>query len=260
VSGPGVLSLSGVRFSYHRDAPAALDDLTLDIPAGTVTAILGPNGAGKTTLLRMMLGVLSPRSGAVRLHGRPLADHSRRELSRQIALVPQAEHVPFALSVLEYVLMGRSPYLGMLEMPGAGDVRIAGAALEELGLGALADRPVPELSAGERQMVLLARAVAQQAQVLLLDEPTSHLDLGNRGRILEILRGLARRGVTAVFTTHDPEAAISAAGWLVLVRGGRTVFAGPLDQGLTSANLTATYGVPVRIEMFGARPVVLPQA
>ena len=260
MSPSSVLSLSNLDFAYHRALQPVLRNLSLEIPAGAVTAILGPNGGGKTTLLRVMLGVISPQAGAVLLEGRPLRSYSRREVGRRLGLVPQAEHIPFSLSVMEYVLLGRSPYLGMLEMPGEADFRIASEALAELDLLALSDRPVTELSGGEQQMVMLARALTQQSRILLLDEPTSHLDLSNKGRILHVLRSLADRGVTVVFTTHDPEAAIAVAGYLILVREGRTLAGGPLGQVLTPDNLRATYGVPVRIEHLADRPVVLLEA
>jgi iron complex transport system ATP-binding protein len=252
-----LISLVNLRFSYAGDHRTVLNDLSLDIPAGTITAILGPNGAGKTTLLRIILGLLSPQAGHVQIDGRALASYTRRDLSRLIALVPQAEHIPFDFSVLEYVLMGRSPYLGMLDMPGEDDYRVALDALETLDLSPLTHRPVTELSAGERQLVMLARTLAQQPRILLLDEPTAHLDLGNKGRLLRVLRQLAGRGVTVVFTTHDPEAAISVARYLILMRAGRTLASGLLDDVLTTEHLIATYQVPVRIVRVDRRPIVL---
>ncbi|HUU61612.1 MAG TPA: ABC transporter ATP-binding protein, partial [Acidimicrobiia bacterium] len=148
-------SLRGLRFGYGPEGPEVLRSLSLDIPAGTTTAILGPNGCGKTTLLHVVLGWLAPRAGEVLIDGRPLAGIPRRERGRLVALVPQAEHVPFDFSVLEYVLMGRTPYLGVLDMPGEEDHRLAFETLESLDLAHLWRRPVPELSGGERQMVTL---------------------------------------------------------------------------------------------------------
>ena len=253
----GIISLVNLRFGYDGDHHMVLNDLSLEIPAGTITAILGPNGAGKTTLLHIMLGLLSPRAGTVLFDGKPQVKYSRQELSRWIGLVPQTEHIPFDFSVLEYVLLGRSPYLGLLEMPGDEDYRIASEALKTLDLSELAQRSVTELSGGEQQMVMLARALAQQSRILLLDEPTSHLDLSNKGRILRVLRQMAQRGVNVVFTTHDPEAAISISRYLILMREGRTLDSGSLEAVLTTDNLTLTYGVPVRIVRVEERPIVL---
>jgi iron complex transport system ATP-binding protein len=253
----GIISLVKLRFGYDGDQRTVLNDLSLEIPAGAITAILGPNGAGKTTLLHVILGLLPPRAGQVLLDGMPQAGLSRRAMSRLIGLVPQAEYIPFDFSVLEYVLLGRSPYLGMLAMPGEDDYRIAAEVLHSLGLAGLQQRAVTEISGGERQMVMLARSLAQQPRILLLDEPTSHLDLSNKSRLLRVLQQLAGRGVTVVFTTHDPEAAISIAQYLIMMRAGRTLASGPLADVLTAETLIATYGTPLRLVRVEDRPVVL---
>jgi iron complex transport system ATP-binding protein len=242
-----IISLRRVRFGYGPANPAVLDDVSLEIPPGQAVAILGPNGAGKTTLLQVLLGALPPQEGEVWLAGKPQARLSRRETARLVGLVPQIEHVQFDFSVLEYVLMGRAPHLGVLDQPSEADYRIAFDTLEALGLGHLRGRRVPDLSGGERQMVLLARALAQQTAILLLDEPTAHLDLSNKGRLLEVLVDLGRRGTTVVFSTHDPDAAALVAQHLILMRNGRIVDAGPLEQVLTPAKLSTTYGVPVQV-------------
>jgi iron complex transport system ATP-binding protein len=251
------VSLRRLRFGYEPEGPEVLRGLSLDIPAGTATAVLGPNGCGKTTLLHVVLGWLAPRAGEVLIDGRPQAGLSRRERGRLMALVPQAEHVPFDFSVLEYVLMGRTPYLGVLGMPSEEDHLLALETLESLGLAHLWRRPVPELSGGERQMVTLARALAQRTPILLLDEPTAHLDLGNKGRLLDTLQGLAGQGTTVLFTTHDPETAALAARFLVLMREGQVLDAGPLREVLDAERLSATYGVAVRVVEVDGRPVVL---
>lgn len=251
------LSLREVSFGYGAGAPEVLRRVSLDIPVGTAAAILGPNGCGKTTLLHLILGWLAPRAGEVLVDGRTLGEIPRRERGRLMALVPQTEHVPFDFSVLEYVLMGRTPYLGVLGMPGEDDQRIALETLEALGLTHLWHRPVPELSGGERQMVTLARALAQQTPILLLDEPTAHLDLGNKGRLLDVVSNLAGRGTTVLFTTHDPETASLAARFLVLMRAGEVLDAGPVGEVLDAERLGLTYGVPVRVVEVDGRPVVL---
>jgi len=252
-----MISLDRLRFSYRANGAAVLDDLSLDIPAGAVTAILGPNGAGKTTLLHVMLGLLAPQAGQVRLQGRPQASYSRAALSRLVGLVLQAEYIPFNFTVWEYVLLGRAPYLGLLDVPADKDARVALAAIETLGLSDLKHRSILELSGGERQMVMLARAMAQQTPILLLDEPTSHLDLSNKNRILQVLSALAGQGVTVVFTTHEPDVAIAIARYLVLMRAGHALDSGPLAQTLTAEKLSATYNVPVRVVEVDGRPVVL---
>lgn len=255
-----ILSVRDLRFGYDPAGPDTLNGLTIEVPAGTTTAILGPNGAGKTTLLHVLLGLLCPGSGEVSIAGRLQSDWSRREASRLVAMVPQNEHIPFDFTVLEYVLMGRSPHIAMLGMPAPADYDIAVESLEALGLWHLWHRPVPELSGGERQLVTLARALAQQAPVLLLDEPTAHLDLANRMRLLKLIRLLASRGSAVLFTTHDPGAAAPVADQVVLLRAGSVLAAGPTHEMLTSEHLSAAYGVPVRVAQVEGLPVVLPGA
>jgi len=233
-----------------------LRDLSLQIPAGQVTAILGPNGSGKTTLLRVLLGVLHPTRGQVLLAGRPRESYSRREQSQLIGLVPQNEHVPFDFSVLEFVLLGRAPYLGPLEMPGATERQIAQAALETVGIGHLSGRPVPNLSGGERQLVTIARILAQDPDILLLDEPTAHLDLSNQGHLLEIMRSLAGKKVTLVLTTHDPNLAAAIADMTVLMRQGQILTVGATDTVLTADWLSATYGIAVQVYRVDGRCLI----
>jgi iron complex transport system ATP-binding protein len=252
-----IVSLSGLWFSYAGSQQAILQDLSLEIPSGTITAILGPNGSGKTTLLRLILGSLSPRQGMILLAERPQRDYSRREMSRLVGLVPQAEHIPFEFSVLEYVLLGRAPCLKPLAMPGQADRQIALNALQAMGSMHLRDRPVTALSGGEQQLVIIARALAQKPRLLLLDEPTSHLDLGNQGRILQILRTLCDEGVNLVLTTHDPNIAAQVASFVVLMRQGQVLNAGPTESVLTSEGLSATYGVPVQVFQVGPRRAIL---
>jgi iron complex transport system ATP-binding protein len=257
MSAAAALSVGDLYFAYSDSIEPVLQGLSLDIPAGEVTAILGPNGSGKTTLLRVLLGILRPSQGQVLLAGRPRNSYSRREQSRLIGLVPQGEHVPFDYSVLEYVLLGRAPYLSPLEMPGETDRRIALEALETVGVGHLRGRPVPNLSGGERQLVTVARALAQNPAILLLDEPTAHLDLSNQGHLLEIMRTLAAKKVTQVFTTHDPNLAAAIADRTVLMRKGRILDAGPTAALLTAERLSATYDVAVQVHRVDGRWLIM---
>jgi len=252
-----MIALQGLRFAYSPEAPAVFTDLSLEIPPGTATAILGPNGAGKTTLLHLILGLLKPQAGRILLKGRERTSYSRTAFSRLVGLVPQIETTPFDFSVLEYILLGRTPYLKPLEMPRQADYQAAANALETLGITELKDRPVPELSGGEHQMVLLARALAQGPRILLLDEPTAHLDLGNKDRILRLLGGLVAQGVTVLFTSHDPETASFLASYLITMRAGQVLESGPLEEVLTEEVLAETYQVPVRVHRIDGRLVVL---
>jgi len=243
-----ILSLENIHFRYYPDDPNVLSNLSLEIPAGKVTAILGPNGTGKTTLLHILLGLLKPLEGVVKVSGKSHKGYSRRELSQMIGLVPQFESIPFNFSVFEYVLLGRSPYLKPLQLPGSEDVRITEEALLAAGIDHLRNKPVNEISGGERQLVHISRVLTQQTQILLLDEPTAHLDLENQNRILSLLKQMSSLGNTAVLTTHDPNAAIFAADYFVLMNRGKIAAQGNLDTVITAENLSMIYRTPIRVE------------
>jgi iron complex transport system ATP-binding protein len=251
------LVLEDLRFRYRSRGAPVLSGLTASVPAHSCTAILGPNGAGKTTLLQLILGLRRPDAGSIRLEGKPTSSYTRRQLSRRIGFVPQGESIAFDFTVFEYVLLGRAPYLGLLETPGAADAASANAALAAMGLEELRGRSVLELSGGEQQLVSLARALVQRPRLLLLDEPTAHLDLGNKSRLLALLSQLQREGMSVLFTTHDPEVAALGADGLILLHQGGCLAAGPRDLVLTQENLRTLYGVPLQVEHVDGRPVVL---
>lgn len=238
-----MLQTAGLAIGY----PGRLvgEGFSFALVPGEVLALLGPNGGGKTTLLKTLLGLLPPRSGAVTLDGRPLARWSARERARRLAYVPQAAPPGFAYSVEDLVLMGRSAHRGLFVAPGAADRAAVAIAIERLRLQPLARRPVTELSGGERQLALVARALAQEARVIVLDEPTASLDFGNQGRVLGEIRRLADAGLAVLFTTHDPNQALRVADRALLLRGGRPLALGPVTQVLDATRLQALYGVPV---------------
>ena len=254
---PYLLSFKNVSFGYHREKPPILAEASFGLNPGRATAILGPNGAGKTTLIYLALGWLTAWKGEIMLGERPLHKMSRQERGRWMALVPQNEHTPFDYSVLEYVLLGRAPYIPALGMPTRYDYDAAMMALEQVGIGGLASHPVPHLSSGERQLMLLARALAQQPRLLLLDEPTAHLDLKNKARFIELLRELRGKGVTLLMTNHEPEVVLAVADDVMLMEAGRTPIFGPLDRTLTEEALSRLYHLSIRlIEVEGKRQVL----
>ena len=242
-----ILSIQSLEFSYETSQKKVLNAVSFDIEPGTITTILGPNGAGKTTLVHLLLGLQKPARGRIHINQRSIDDYSRRELSQWVGLVPQSEYVPFEFSVLEYVLLGRAPYLGPLDLPKETDLEIARQALSQTGIPDLESRPIPALSGGELQLVLIARALAQQPRILLLDEPTSHLDLSNRNITLRILNRLRQDGSTILFTTHDPEAASLVADNLVLMRDGQVLHTGGMEDTFTSTKLSETYGTEIEV-------------
>jgi iron complex transport system ATP-binding protein len=251
------ITVENISFRYHRGDAPVLQGMTLDIPGQKITAILGPNGTGKTTLLYLLLGLLKPDRGQIMVQGRSHGEYTRRKLSQMMGLVSQFESIPFNFTVLEYVLLGRSPYLGPFQMPGARDMQIATETLASLGIVKLAGKPVTELSGGERQLVHLARALAQRTEILLLDEPTSHLDLENQNRILTLLTKLASQRITIVLTTHDPNVAIYAAENFVLVNEGQIFSEGDLDTVMTPENLSSMYNAPIRVERANGHTMVV---
>lgn len=257
MSGQTAIAVRDVSFAYSETGPEVLRDVSLDIGGGTLCALLGPNGSGKTTLLNLILGWLQPGSGRIEIAGRPSSDLTRREMSRAVGFVAQEEPVGFELSVLEYVLLGRAPYLGFLEMPGPEDRAAAESALDTAGIRGFRGRSLPTLSSGEKQLASLARVLAQDPGVFLLDEPMSHLDLANTQRICWTLEALRDRGKTVVFTTHDPNVASASADVVVLLLKGKVVAAGPVRETLTAANIRTVYGVEAEILEGNGRPVVL---
>jgi iron complex transport system ATP-binding protein len=242
-----LLSFQDVSFGYSRKTPPAIARLDLALKPGSITAILGPNGAGKTTLLYLALGWLKPWGGEVKLSGKPLQNYSRRILGQQIALIPQSEHIPFEYTVLEYVLLGRAPHLPPLGLPSPQDESIAFEALEKAGIAHLFNHSMLAISGGERQLALAARALAQEPRLLLLDEPTSHLDLSNKSRLVHIFKDLQKQGITILMTTHEPDIALAISDQAALMEKGRVLVSGSTDEVATAENLTTIYRVPVKI-------------
>jgi iron complex transport system ATP-binding protein len=224
-----------------------VDGVSLVVEPGAWVSLLGPNGAGKTTLLRVLAGLRRFR-GSVRLAGRELADLGRREAAQQIALVPQTPVVPPAMSVGDYVLLGRTPHMGVLAREGARDRAAASEALVRLELPALADRPLGSLSGGELQRAVIARALAQAAPVLLLDEPTTALDVGHQQQVLELVDELRRAdGLTVVAAMHDLTLAAQYGDRIVLVDRGRVLAEGGAREVLTEERIASLYGATVRV-------------
>jgi iron complex transport system ATP-binding protein len=244
--------------SVRFDGAEAVRDLSLDIAAEEWVMLIGPNGAGKTSVLRALCGLLS-FAGDARLDGRDVRGLGRRELARLIAFVPQNPETPSELTVGEYVLLGRTPHLGYLATEGRRDRQAAARALERLDLLPFAGRGLGSLSGGELQRAVLARALAQEADVLLLDEPTTSLDLGRQQQVLELVDSLRGDGLTVVSTMHDLTLAGQYADRLVLLDRGMIVAEGEPDEVLSAANLAAYYGASVRIVSDGDGTFVLPQ-
>ncbi|MCQ8897916.1 MAG: ABC transporter ATP-binding protein [Hadesarchaea archaeon] len=245
----------GVHFSYG--SLLALRGVTLGAEEGEVVSLVGPNGSGKTTLLRCLDGILRPQRGSILLDGRELARIDPRELSRRVGYLPQGSPSSFPLTVFDTVLLGRRPHLGW--RVGERDLRVVSGLLEEMGMEGLALRYFGELSGGERQKVLLARLLAQEPEVLLLDEPTAHLDLRHQLEILGLLRRKAgERGITVVMALHDLNLASGFSDRVVLLHRGRVLASGRPGSVLTPSRLERVYGVRVRRMGGKGRPYLLP--
>jgi iron complex transport system ATP-binding protein len=237
--------------------------LNLTVNQGDILCLLGPNGCGKTTLFRTLLGLLPALSGTVSLGGKSVTAQTPATIAQQIAYVPQAHAPPFPFEAQEVVLMGRTARLGVFGQPGRHDREIALNAMDRLGIADLAHRDYSRLSGGQRQLVLIARALAQQAPLIVMDEPTASLDFGNQAQVLMQIASLARdvaaEGCGVVLSTHDPDQAFALDARVLLMKDGHQLAQGAAREVLTSANLSEVYGLPVSVETTSSgRKVCLP--
>jgi iron complex transport system ATP-binding protein len=224
-----------------------LREIELSVAVGEFLVLIGPNGTGKTSLLKAMAGLV-PAEGEIAILGHPLAEYSRRQLARELAVVPQLTTSDFPFTVAETVLMGRSPHLGLLELEGSEDSRLARQAMEFTEIAHLAGRRLDELSGGERQRVLIARAICQQPRIILLDEPTASLDPAHQVRILDLLEQLRRQqGMTVLMVSHDLNLAAMYGGRLALMSEGRITGVGTPAEVLTVERLEACYGCRMEV-------------
>jgi iron complex transport system ATP-binding protein len=252
-----MLEARALSIGYGRRLVASGIDLAL--ARGEVLCLLGPNGAGKTTLFKTLLGLIPARGGEVRLGGQAIGGLTRTEMARTMAYVPQAQTMEFAYTVLDLVLMGRTAHLGPFAAPRTVDHERARAALADLGILGLAESDANRISGGQRQLCLVARALAQDAPLLVMDEPTASLDLGNRLLVLERVRALRDQGYGIVFSTHDPDQAHELATRVAVIADGRLAAYGPPAKTLTGEMLSSIYGVTVTVERTpSGRAVVVP--
>lgn len=240
-----LIGIRGATFRYG--AHEVFRGLDLDVCAGEVVSILGPNGCGKSTLLRCMSGALALDEGSVCIDGVDVSSLDAGARARRIGFLFQQHTPSFPFPVLDVVVMGRSPHLGLFGTPSPRDTALAEQALGRVGVLHLKDRPYTEVSGGERQLVLLARTLAQEPDVILLDEPTAHLDLKNQVLSLQTIGALAAQGVTMVMTTHDPNHAFLFPGKVVLMRQGGLISVGAPADVLTDSSLTSAYGIDIAV-------------
>ncbi|MGZ6142544.1 MAG: ABC transporter ATP-binding protein [Myxococcales bacterium] len=255
-----LLDATDLRYRHAPDAPEAVAGVSLTVRGGEVVGVIGPNAAGKSTLARICCGLLAAQ-GEVRLRGDPLAKLSRRERARRVAFLPQQQPQDLAFTAREVALMGRAPHLGLWALEGPGDLERAAAALAEADALDLADRPVSQLSGGERQRVFLARAFAQDAALLVLDEPTASLDLAHQVLLVNALRKRARSGGGALLVLHDLALAGAACDRLLLLLAGRVIAQGTPAEVLRPDVLSPAYATQVDVvpDPATGQPLVAPR-
>ncbi len=246
------MQASDISFSYHQDSAAAVfHSLSFSVLPGQVLCLLGPNGTGKSTLLKCLSGILHIQQGNILFDGQDLFSFKLSEIARRIGYVPQGLTSAFPFRIKDIVVMGRAPHLSILASPSKNDMKIAHEAMETAGILHLADRPCNSVSGGEWQLALIARALVQKPQLLLLDEPTSHLDLGNQTKILQAIRRLTLDGMTIIMATHFPDHTFLVADSVVILNKGKISQIGAPDDVITEENLRSAYGVEVRVVSAG---------
>lgn len=239
------MKVENLCFSYGEHE--VLKDVSFGAEYGQFLSVLGPNGVGKSTLFRCMLGLLNPSSGGTVIDGKPIAEMSASQLAQHIAYIPQSHNPIFNFTVYDMVLMGTTSQTGSFASPGKRQMKLAKAALNKLGIFHLKDRGYANISGGERQLVLIARAIAQQARVLVMDEPSANLDFGNRIRVMQTVRRLTEEGYCVIQSTHDPDQAYLYSDKILALYGGRVLAFGSPSETMNEELISTLYGVDVEV-------------
>jgi len=253
------LEVKNLSFRHRGHGTEVLKDVCFFATSGQVTAVLGPNGSGKSTLFKCITGIWKPVKGEILLGGKDILSLSPKEKAKLFAVVPQSHDPAFPYTVLDLVLMGRCPYVNLFTSPSSKDYDAALKALSTLGILNLSQRAYTKISGGERQLALIARALAQESQVMILDEPTSHLDFKNQVVVLSTIRLIAQKlNKIVLITVHDPNSAAMVADQVLLLKEGCVVDFGPQDQVITTDNIENLYGIKLNIIQDENLKVIIP--
>ena len=239
-----------LSFAYDKHSPLVLNDISFSVKEGDLLAVLGPNGVGKSTMFRCILGFLNKYNGEILMNDVNIKTLTHKQIAKQIAYIPQSTHPVFNYSVLDVVLMGVTNQVSLLSAPNQAHINQAYAAMESLGIGHLRDAGYGEISGGERQLALIARALVQKAKILIMDEPTANLDYGNQFRVMCRISDLAKEGYIIILSTHNPDHAFLYANRVLMIQGGKVIADGRPDEVLDAKLIKDVYGVDVHIEEF----------
>ena len=242
-----MMEVKNLSYAYKKGGPKVLDQISFRLERGRLIAVLGANGAGKTTLFKCILGLMKQYEGSVLLDGREIRSLSRKEIAKKIAYIPQSEIPVYNYTVLDTVMMGTTSMISPLRSPGKEQEEIAEAAMERLGISYLSERGIGEISGGERQLALLARAMAQKAQILIMDEPTANLDYGNQQQVMSQIKRMAEEGYTILLSTHNPEHALQYATDVFAIKDSHVLAEGSADKVLNEELIEQIYGLKVKI-------------
>ncbi|NOX32221.1 MAG: ABC transporter ATP-binding protein [Deltaproteobacteria bacterium] len=242
-----ILEIKNAGFKYESSGDPVFKNINLSVDSGEIFCILGPNGVGKTSLLKCISGLSGLSQGKVLLKGIDIKKMKRFQTARTISYVPQIHYPVFAYSVFDTVLMGRTPYLNFFSFPDTRDEVIVKNALESLGISHLSDKPYTKISGGERQLVIFARALAQEPEIIVLDEPTSHLDYGNQVRILSLIHHLSRKGTSVIMTSHNPDHAFMISDKVGIMFDKSISHVNSPQKIITEKILSQIYGIKVRL-------------
>jgi iron complex transport system ATP-binding protein len=251
-----IMEIKNCSFAYENND--IFEDINFSITPGDIFCILGANGTGKTTMIKCLTGLMNPNSGEILVDGKNMKSFSPSDLAKKIGYIPQIHNSTFPFTVLDVVLMGRSPHLDMFESPSEKDYKIALEAIESMNIGYIKDKAYTEISGGEQQLVFIARVLAQEPSILILDEPTSHLDFGNQIRTLNIIKKLSSRGLAVIMSSHFPDHAFISATKVALMNEKKFIAIGKPEDVITPENMKKIYGVNVKILDIGGRMACVP--